>query len=425
MKALFAIIALVLATCSGCGRNYSAQNVESGGPGRSVNRYEFVFTDGTLYVYSIDNLSSTPMKTVSIPTAAGTRGTVACVGTKAIYVSYGSDGATGTGNLAAINLTDFSVKWTKQYTHGIDSHAIAPDCSKIYMPDGELANASGIWHVVDPSNGNDIGSISSSSFGPHNTIVHNGHVYLGGRQSLVFQAAQTSDNSIYFTSDSIPTGGSGSAGKGVRPFTINSEETAAYLTQTCPAPCSKPVLDVVNLTNGTVVQQALPAAACTSGFFKLFFKLRHLLTAQSLTTTCPTTPNHGIAMSPDEQKIYVLDAINNAVYVFNIAGANMYSPELADTVQLMHNLGGQEAGCAYDCLGDGWLHTSHDGKYLFVGDSGDVIDLSSSRPKVVGYLPQMQQSRKEIEIDCDNSIPISTGCNPVFVMNNRSSIGHP
>jgi len=378
---------------------------QSGGGGGSVNRYEFVFTDGTLYIYSIDTLSSTPVKTVSLPTTAGTRGSVACVGSKAIYVSFGLDGATG-GHMLAIDLTNFSIKWNKSYSHGIDSQSIAPDCSKIYMPDGESASGSGIWHVVDPSNGNDIGSITSSSFGPHNTIVHNGHVYLGGRQASVFQAARTSDNSIYFTSNSIPAPGNGGAGKGVRPFTINSEETAAYLTQTCPAPCSKPVLDVVNLTNGSVSQKALPSAACTSG-------------------SCPSTPNHGIAMSPDEQKLYVIDAINNVVYVFNIAGANLYAPQLVDTVHLMHNLGGHEAVCAYDCLGDGWLHISHDGKYLFVGDSGDVVDLSSSPPQVVAYFPQMHQTRKEIEIDCDNSIAISTGCNPVFAMNNRSSIGNP
>jgi len=423
VKSILALtLMLVLAGCSGCGNPSSSSSGGNGGGGNgggnggggiggggggSVNRYEFVFTDGSLFIYSIDNLNSTPMKTVNLPTTAGTRGSVACVGSKAVYVSYGGDGGVnGNGNLAAISLTDFSLKWTKQYPHGIDSHAITSDCTKIYMPDGELASGSSIWHVVDPSNGNDIGSITSSSFGPHNTIVHNGHVYLGGRSSLVFQAAQTTDNSVYFTSNTIPAPRNGGAGTGVRPFTLNSEETAAYLTQTCPAPCSHPVLDVVNLSNGTVIQQALPAAACTSG-------------------TCPSTPNHGIAMSPDEQKLYVIDAINNVVYAFNIAGANLYSPQLVDTVHLTHNLGGNEVGCAYDCLGDGWLHVSHDGNYLFVVDSGDIIDLRSTPPKVVGYFPEMQQTRKEIEIDCDNSIPISTGCNPVFAMNSRSSMGGP
>jgi len=419
MKSLLAIaLLLVLTSAGGCGKQSSDNSSVNGGggsgrgdggggDGSSVNQYEFVFTDGMLYIYSIDTLSSTPVKKVSIPTAAGTRGSVGCVGSKTIYISYGGDGGkNGNGSLAAISLTDFSVTWTKQYAHGIDSHAITPDCSKIYMPDGELANTSGVWHVVDPSNGNEIGSITSSSFGPHNTVVHNGNVYLGGRYSSVFQSARTSDNSIGFTSNSIPAPRNGGAGTGVRPFTINSAGTVAYLTQTCPAPCSKPVLDVVNLTNGSVNQQALPAAVCTSG-------------------ACPSTPNHGIAMSPDEQRLYVIDAVNNAVYVFNIGGANLYSSQMVDTVHLTHNLGGQEAVCAYDCLGDGWLHISHSGKYLFVGDSGDVIDLRSSPPKVVAYFPQMQQSRKEIEIDCDNSISISTGCNPVFAMNNRSSIGDP
>jgi len=403
---------LALAACGGCGR--SSNNHSSvtgggngGGGGSSVNQYEFVFTDGALYVYSIATLSSTPVMRMSIPTGAGTRGAVACVGSKTIYVSYGGDGGSqGNGSLAAIRLTDFSVSCEKHYAHGIDSHAITPDCSKIYMPDGELANTSGTWHIVDPSNGNEIGNISSSSFAPHNTIVHNGNVYLGGRQSSVFQSVRISDNSIGFTSNSIPAPGNGGASKGVRPFTINSEETVAYLTQTCPAPCSKPVLNVVNLTNGSVIQVALPSAACTSG-------------------SCPSTPNHGIAMSADEQELYVIDAVNNVVYAFNIAGANLYSPQMIDTVHLAHNLGGQEAVCAYDCLADGWLHISHNGKYLFVGDSGDVIDLSSTPPKIVAYFPQMHQSRKEIEIDCDTSIPISKGCNPVFAMNNRSSIGKP
>src|SRR5215470_6122392 len=189
---------LALAACGGCPRSSSNNSSVTGGGtegggGSSVNQYEFVFTDGALYVYSIATLSSTSVMKMGIPTGAGTRGAVACVGSKTIYVSYGGDGGSqGNGSLAAISLTDFSVRWKKQYAHGIDSHAITRDCSKIYMPDGELANLSGTWHIVDASNGNEIGNISSSSFAPHNTIVHNGNVYLGGRQSSVFQSARIS-----------------------------------------------------------------------------------------------------------------------------------------------------------------------------------------------------------------------------------------
>ncbi|PYV76401.1 MAG: hypothetical protein DMG97_04220, partial [Acidobacteria bacterium] len=125
MKSLLAIaLLLVLTAAGGCGKQSSDNSSVNGGggsgrgdggggDGSSVNQYEFVFTDGMLYIYSIDTLSSTPVKKVSIPTAAGTRGSVGCVGSKTIYISYGGDGGkNGNGSLAAISLTDFSVTWT-------------------------------------------------------------------------------------------------------------------------------------------------------------------------------------------------------------------------------------------------------------------------------------------------------------------------
>jgi hypothetical protein len=80
-----------------------------------------------------------------------------------------------------------------------------------------------------------------------------------------------------------------------------------------------------------------------------------------------------------------------------------------------------ERDCAYDCLGDGWLHHSLDGRYVLVGDSGDVIDTGmqsgyDNPPVVVGFLPEMWNSRKEIEIDFENGEVIAA-------MNNRSSVG--
>jgi hypothetical protein len=74
--------------------------------------------------------------------------------------------------------------------------------------------------VVDAKTGNEIGTIiGSQASHPHNTIVFNGHVYLGGRQSTLFQAVNVSDNTVYFTSSN--------AANTIRPFTINAEETAA------------------------------------------------------------------------------------------------------------------------------------------------------------------------------------------------------
>jgi hypothetical protein len=55
-----------------------------------------------------------------------------------------------------------------------------------------------------------------------------------------------------------------------------------------------------------------------------------------------------------------------------------------------------------------------DGRYLFVGDSGDVIDTTTGR--TVAKLSAMANSRVEIEVDMQNG-------QVVAAMNQRNSIG--
>ena len=132
------------------------------GGGTQTNHYEYVFTDGTLYVYNLDATGFPLVKSKSIPTSSGTRGAVACVGNSTLYVSFGGDGGpNGNGGLFAYDLLGNAVRWTQNYSHGIDSHAITSDCALIYMPAGELANTS-TWHVVDAKTGNEIGTIAGS-----------------------------------------------------------------------------------------------------------------------------------------------------------------------------------------------------------------------------------------------------------------------
>ena len=357
-----------------------------------TNHYEYVFTDGTLYVYDLDTAGFPLLKSKNIPTSSGTRGAVACAGNGMLYVSFGGDGgSSGNGGLLAYDLASDAVVLRQNYSHGIDSHAITPDCALIYMPDGELANTT-TWHVVDAKTGNEIGTIAGSrASNPHNTIVFNGHVYLGGRQSTVFQAANVSNNTVYFTS--------ANTANTIRPFTINAEETAAYITET-----NFLGFEQIDLTTGAV-RFTVPVA----GF------------STNCSSNCPSTPSHGISMSLDERWLYVLDSINGYVHVFDISGGVNVQPLQKFDVKLNHALLNMESPCAYDCLGDGWLHHSFDGRYVFVGDSGDVIDTGiqsgyANPPKLVGFLSQMANSRKEIEIDFQNG-------KVVAAMTNRSSIG--
>jgi hypothetical protein len=129
-----------------------------------------------------------------------------------------------------------------------------------------------------------------------------------------------------------------------------------------------------------------------------------------------SAPSHGISLSPDEREIYLMDSINSYVHVFDITGLPRSAPRQVANIKLIGMLSGNESPCAYDCLKDGWLHHSRDGRYVFVGDSGDVID--TTLRKTAMRLPSLANSRKAIEIDFEDGAPL-----PIWAMNNRSSIG--
>src|SRR5262249_24616131 len=150
-------------------------------PPPSTAHYEYVFVDGSMDVYDIDNGFSLVYST-SLPTSAGTRGAVASPATGMLYISYGGDGGTnGNGSLLKYDLLHNTLVWQQSYPFGIDSMAITPDGKTIYMPDGEFSG-NGTWYVLDAGTGSVIGSISAGT-GPHNTVVglNGAHAYLGGR----------------------------------------------------------------------------------------------------------------------------------------------------------------------------------------------------------------------------------------------------
>jgi hypothetical protein len=124
--------------------------------------------------------------------------------------------------------------------------------------------------------------------------------------------------------------------------------------------------------------------------------------------------SHGISLSPDETEIYLIDWLYSYVHVFDVSGLPASPPKQIADIPLTRKLRGTKPGCAYDCQREGWLHHSHDGRYVFVGDSGDVID--TRLRKTIATLPAMHNSRVEIEIDMQNG-------KTVWAMNNRSSIG--
>ena len=80
-------------------------------------------------------------------------------------------------------------------------------------------------------------------------------------------------------------------------------------------------------------------------------------------------------------------------------------PATSGTVAVA-GLTGTESPCAYDCSRGGWLQLSLDGRYLFVGDSGEIID--TAKREVITTLPTLAQTKKSIEVDWRSGVPIAT-----------------
>src|ERR1700730_12946975 len=358
----------------------------------TIHHYEYVFIAGTIYVYDMDN-GHTLLKTVSVPTNAGVRGAVASVATGMLYISYGSDANSG-GYQLAYNLSTDRVVWTMSYGHGIDSQSVSPDGKKIYMPAGELASG-GTWYVGDSSKGYDIATILSGGSAPHNTIVNPSgtRVYMGNRDFT--GSAGTNDFDIADTATNRVVGRVTPLQSGARPFTINSKETLSFNTVT-----GFLGFQVGDLSAGRVIYTVAVDGSKIPGY---------------TTNTVSSIPSHGISLSPDDKEIYLIDEANSYVHVFDVTGLPASPPVQVADIKLQNSMSGNEAGCAYDCLRNGWVQHSRDGRFLYVGDSGDVIDTATR--KTIATLPALANSRIHIEIDFQDSTPI-------WAATSRSGIGY-
>jgi len=360
---------------------------DENGPTDSIHHYEYVLPDGFIYVYDIDNGFSL-VKTISVPTTDGVRGSVASAATSKLYISYGNSGnggASGNGELLAYDLMKDTVLWIHTYHLGVDSMSISPDGKTIYMPTGS-GNPTTIWNVIDASTGNATDLIDTGSSRTHNTVVslNGSHVYMGTQSSNYLYEANTSNNTVI--------GKIGPFNNAVRPFTINANETYAFVSTT----------RFLGFSVGDIATGKVLYTVPIHGFSTI------------LNPDISDDPAHGVSLSPDEKELYVVDSINSMVHIFDVSGLPTITPKQVADLHLQNPLRGSESNCAYSCFRDGWVHHSRDGKYVFVGDSGDVID--TRLRKTVATLPAMANTRKEIEIDFQNG-------SVIWAMNNRQSIG--
>ncbi len=264
-----------------------------------------------------------------------------------------------TKSLTCVDLRTDAVKWEKSFDEGCDRMSISPDGTMIYLPSFEKDH----WNVIDAASGATIGKVVTNS-GSHNTVYGRDgkYAYLAGLRSPLLTVADTATHTAARTVG--PFGGS------VRPFTVKGDQTLCFA-------CVNGLLgfEVGDLKSGKVLHRVTVPGVKTGPV------ARH------------GCPSHGIGMTPDEKEIWVADAFNKRVHIFDAA---QMPPKYVESIQLRDE--------------PGWVTFTKDGHFAYPS-TGEVVETATR--KIVAQLKDEQgkpvSSEKLLEIDFRGGEPIDNG----------------
>jgi hypothetical protein len=310
-----------------------------------------------LLVYDIDNehrfwkrIATAGLDAAGKP--LNVKGICACARTQKIYIST-------TKQLMCLDLVSEKLLWEKSYDHGCDRMAITPDGQSIFLPSFEGP----LWYVVRAADGEVIARITPNS-GAHNTIVGplGTEAYLAGLKSPYLIVAGT------HSFESTRKVGPFSAA--IRPFTVNGAQTLCFV-------------NVNELLGFEVGDLSLGRKLCR-------VEVQGFKTGPTKRHGCPS---HGIGLTPDEKELWLTDAFNQRIHVFD---ATVMPPKPVAEITLHDQ--------------PGWITFSIDGKHVYPS-TGEIIDARSRR--IVGTLKDERggevQSEKMVEIDFQGTAPFRAG----------------
>lgn len=317
-------------------RNY----VEHGGVGVLV----FDMDNGHRFVKRIPTFDHNPAENV--------KGICANAKTGRLYVST-------IKRLACIDIGTDRMLWNREYEGGCDRMSMTPDGAKIYLPSLEKDH----WNVVDARTGDVITRIEPKSRA-HNTIVglDGKRAYLAGLGSPLLPVADTKSDSVIKMV--------GPFGNVIRPFTVNRRQSLVLVN----------VNDLLGFEVGDLESGKMLHRVEVSGFQKGPVK-RH------------GCPSHGVGFTPDEKEIWVCDAANERVHVFD---ATTMPPVQKESVKLREQ--------------PGWVTFSLDGRYAYPS-TGEVVDTKTKRilTALTDETGRGVHSEKMVEIVFDGDRPVRNG----------------
>jgi DNA-binding beta-propeller fold protein YncE len=277
-------------------------------------------------------------------TVSNVKGVAVSLATNCIYVS----------TLEALQCVDLSTEkllWEKTYEGGCDRMSMSPDGKTIYLPSLEKEH----WNVVDAKTGDVITTLVTNS-GAHNTLygADGSRVYLAGLRTPTLGVADARTHTVVkqvgpFTAP-------------VRPFTIDGSQRRCYVN----------VNGLLGFEVGDIATGKMLHRVEVQGFSMGPVK-RH------------GCPSHGIGLTPDESEVWLCDAFNQRLHIFD---NTVMPPKQKESIELRDQ--------------PGWVTFSMDGKYAYPS-TGEVIDVKT-RKTVTTLMDEKGnpvQSEKMVEIHMD------------------------
>ena len=280
------------------------------------------------------------------------KGVCASALTRRLYVST-------LRTLLCFDLVTEKLLWEKPYEGGCDRMAISPDGKVIYLPSLEKAH----WHVINALTGDVIKKLVPDS-GAHNTIygLDGRHAYLAGLKSPLLRVTDTAGHDIVKEV--------GPFSSAIRPFTVNARCTLCFVNVN-----GLLGFEIGDLQTGKKLHRVEVEG------FKMGVPKRH------------GCPSHGVGLTPDEKEVWVTDAVNRRMHIFD---ATVMPPKQVASLKVKDE--------------PGWITFSLDGRFAYPS-TGDVFDVASR--KIVAILKDETgaavQSEKMLEIDWRGNEPMRAG----------------
>jgi len=261
--------------------------------------------------------------------------------------------------IAAFDVLTEKKVWEEKPEGGCDRVAISPDGALLYVPSFEGPH----WNVLDAKTGKTIAKVNPNS-GAHNTVygLDGQRVYLAGLRSPLLSIADPKTHTL------VGTVGPFSAS--IRPFTVNGSQTLAYVN----------VNELLGFEIGDIRTGRMLHRVEVQGFEKGKPK-RH------------GCPSHGVGLTPDESEVWVVDAANQRVHVFD---NTVMPPKQGVSIALREQ--------------PGWVTFTLDGKQALLS-TGELIDVKTK--KIVAALSDETgagvHSEKVVELVWKNGKPVRNG----------------